>query len=38
METIKTAIYQKAVSQVLRFFLSIGASYLLFVGVDKETN
>ncbi len=38
METIKTAIFHKTISQVLRYFLTIGASYLLFVGVDKETN
>lgn len=38
MENITPAIYYKTVSQILRYVLTIGASYLLFVGVDKETN
>lgn len=35
---MQTAIFSKIIGQILRHFFTIAAGYLIFVGVDKESN
>ncbi len=34
---MEISIYNKLIGQIIRYVLTIGAAYLVFVGVDKET-